>query len=606
MAGASTLMERVDAILALALKVYRQETERSLALCRQAYAFATAEGGYPKGAAESQRVEGVCHLFTGNIAEALTRGLASLAAYETIDDPSGIDFFLYLLGVIYTDLGDLPAALEYHHQKLALLEQIGDPMRLGRGLLSIGFVHSDLAEHAQAIAFYHKALDLLRQADDLQGVARTLNSCCVDYGLLGEYAQALEFGRQSLSIFERIGDVYGQGVVFSSIGEVHSAAQDYEQALHAYSQALDLMRQQSGDLRSSEAVATLYNIGYARLKQGDCEAAQAYLEQARDLAAEANHARLLYQCWQGLSEVYAARGDYHRALEAYQQFHSVKESVFNETSNLTLRNLEVRYGTQQALAEMERLKQMHEEDQRYYESLNQLQQELIGAASHDLRSPLNSIMLALELLERRASLTDKELRYLGIIRSSAEQMLKLVQDLLELAKLQTGIALQVIPVPVESFLSDSLVQHATAANRKEISTQFESHLGDLVAKFDAHQIHRVLDNLLSNAIKYTLQGGHITLAAWLEDNSLVVKVSDTGLGIPAEDLPHIFQRFYRVQQTSHLMQEGSGMGLAIASAIIEQHGGRMWAESQVGQGSDFYFTLPLEAAALADNSLQPI
>ena len=255
---------------------------------------------------------------------------------------------------------------------------------------------------------------------------------------------------------------------------------------------------------------------------------------------------------------------------------------------------------------MERLKQMHEEDQRYYESLNQLQQELIGAASHDLRSPLNSIMLALELLERRASLTDKELRYLGIIRSSAEQMLKLVQDLLELAKLQTGIALQVIPVPVESFLSDSLVQHATAANRKEISTQFESHLGDLVAKFDAHQIHRVLDNLLSNAIKYTLQGGHITLAAWLEDNSLVVKVSDTGLGIPAEDLPHIFQRFYRVQQTSHLMQEGSGMGLAIASAIIEQHGGRMWVESQVGQGSDFYFTLPLEAAALADNSLQPI
>jgi signal transduction histidine kinase len=88
-------------------------------------------------------------------------------------------------------------------------------------------------------------------------------------------------------------------------------------------------------------------------------------------------------------------------LEAYQQFHSVKESVFNETSNLTLRNLEVRYGTQQALAEMERLKQMHEEDQRYYESLNQLQQELIGAASHDLRSPLNSIMLALELLELR-------------------------------------------------------------------------------------------------------------------------------------------------------------------------------------------------------------
>lgn len=129
---------------------------------------------------------------------------------------------------------------------------------------------------------------------------------------------------------------------------------------------------------------------------------------------------------------------------------------------------------------------------------------------------------------------------------------------------------------------------------KGLALAVEATHPTLVLKFDAKRIHQVLNNLLSNALKYT-PSGSITIEISATAQTVVVRVRDTGLGIPAHDLPYVFERFYRVDDPRHAEIEGTGLGLAICQSIIEQHQGRIWAESVVGQGSVFSFELPLQA-----------
>ncbi|HSS99592.1 MAG TPA: ATP-binding protein, partial [Terriglobales bacterium] len=130
-----------------------------------------------------------------------------------------------------------------------------------------------------------------------------------------------------------------------------------------------------------------------------------------------------------------------------------------------------------------------------------------------------------------------------------------------------------------------------------VSLQVDSRIGRLL--LDERRIAQVLDNLISNAIKYNQDGGAVTITAAHEGDQILISVQDTGLGISEEDQPRIFERFFRSRQGVSLKIEGSGLGLAITESIVQKHGGRIWFESVLGQGTTFYFTLPL-SSQLAD------
>jgi PAS domain S-box-containing protein len=221
--------------------------------------------------------------------------------------------------------------------------------------------------------------------------------------------------------------------------------------------------------------------------------------------------------------------------------------------------------------------------------------EMLGVVAHDLRNPLNTIFmgasLMLEVIGDPESRLSKQAQ---MVHRAAERMNRLIQDLLDVRRIDSGrMAIEVRPEAVDALLNeamDMLRPLATAASL-ELSCMVGRELPRVAA--DSARILQVLSNLVGNAIKFTPPGGKVRLRAELENREVRFAVSDTGPGIAADQLPHIFGRFW---QATRADRRGIGLGLAIAKGIVEAHRGRIWVESQVGIGSDFIFTLPVAEA----------
>ncbi len=226
------------------------------------------------------------------------------------------------------------------------------------------------------------------------------------------------------------------------------------------------------------------------------------------------------------------------------------------------------------------------------EELFRAQQRFVADVSHELRSPLTAIRGNLDLL-RRGALDDPAARQdaFAAIESEAARMQRLVQDLLLLAQADADVTPRVEKrlVELDTLLLDVFRQARLSAHGVKVTLGSE----DQAQVFgDQDRLKQVFLNLLDNAIKYTPSGGQVTLAFNRADDWVRVTVADTGIGIPAKDLPHIFDRFYRVDKARSREQGGTGLGLAIVKTIIEAHGGRIEAASVAGKGSQFTVWLP--------------
>ncbi len=188
---------------------------------------------------------------------------------------------------------------------------------------------------------------------------------------------------------------------------------------------------------------------------------------------------------------------------------------------------------------------------------------------------------------------DKQAEYLQDILSSGRHLLSLINDILDLAKVEAGrLELELGRFHLPTALDNALTLVRGRAMRREITlTQtVDERLGDIVA--DERKVKQILVNLLSNAVKFTPEGGRVGVSATAADGGLTIAVTDTGVGIAPEDQAAIFEEFRQVGREDARTQEGTGLGLTLAKKFVELHGGRIWVQSQVGQGSTFSFTLP--------------
>lgn len=223
--------------------------------------------------------------------------------------------------------------------------------------------------------------------------------------------------------------------------------------------------------------------------------------------------------------------------------------------------------------------------------------ELLAVVSHDLRNPLSTISICTTLLADmlpRPARTREVMRRLDVIRRSVDQMDRLIQDLLDTARADAGrLGLEPHEFRLAPLLAEALLTlHPLAAEKGQ---RLEIAVADGVppVRADRQRTLQVVSNLVGNAIKFTPPGGRITVRAWRGGPNAVVCVDDSGAGIAAEDLPHIFERFWQARRER---RTGAGLGLAIARSIVEAQGGRIWVESRPGLGARFFFTLPLARA----------
>jgi signal transduction histidine kinase/CheY-like chemotaxis protein/ligand-binding sensor domain-containing protein/AraC-like DNA-binding protein len=234
------------------------------------------------------------------------------------------------------------------------------------------------------------------------------------------------------------------------------------------------------------------------------------------------------------------------------------------------------------------------------EQLNQLRSRLFANLSHEFRTPLTLILGPLRsLLDGRHGTLAPGIREQGdLMLRNGQRLLRLINQILDLARLQAGaVAITRQPVELLDFVRTVTQAFTPLADRQGIAVVFRSPLKALTVEADAEQLEKVLLNLLSNAVKFTRSGGIVDVTVTREERQAVIAVRDTGVGISAADLPHIFERFYQAESDTTRRFDGSGIGLALARELVELHGGRIEATSTPGVGSVFTVRLPIGAAA---------
>jgi two-component system phosphate regulon sensor histidine kinase PhoR len=222
--------------------------------------------------------------------------------------------------------------------------------------------------------------------------------------------------------------------------------------------------------------------------------------------------------------------------------------------------------------------------------LETVRRDFISNVSHELRTPLASLKALTETL-RDGALEDPNAapRFLGRIETEVDALTQMATELLELSRIESG--LQRKAVPAATLLLSAAERMRAQVERAGLVLQLENPQDMTEVSADPPRLEQVLVNLIHNAVKFTRPGGEVALAAQTESEFVRFSVADTGVGIPADDLERIFERFYKADRARS--GSGTGLGLSISRHLVEAHGGRIWVESTEGQGSTFYFTIPV-------------
>ncbi|OGP53381.1 MAG: hypothetical protein A2162_06780 [Deltaproteobacteria bacterium RBG_13_52_11b] len=231
--------------------------------------------------------------------------------------------------------------------------------------------------------------------------------------------------------------------------------------------------------------------------------------------------------------------------------------------------------------------------------LDEHKSEFISLASHELRTPLTIIKSQVQtVLDGKIGRMNKsQIEFLSTVESNIDRLIRLVKDLLDLSRIQTGkIEIRCEELDVIDLIHYILALFKVEADKKSISLKNEVPKGIGCIYADREKVERILINLIGNALKFTPEGGEILVSAQVlggEGNDVVIGVRDSGIGIPDAELEKIFEKFHQVEESLSESAEGAGLGLAITKGLVEVHHGKIWAESEVGKGSVFSFTLPI-------------
>ncbi len=227
----------------------------------------------------------------------------------------------------------------------------------------------------------------------------------------------------------------------------------------------------------------------------------------------------------------------------------------------------------------------------HLKDLDRIKSEFVTTVSHDLRSPLTAILGYVELIERAGPLTSQQVDFVGRVRLSVEQIAELVSDLLDLGRIESGLDTSKERTPMAVLIHYALdnIRNRMEAKGLKLETSIQDGLPFVYG--DPIRLRQLVDNLLQNAMKYTPTSGVISVEAEAEDDQVIVRVVDTGPGIPPQDQPFLFDKFFRASNTPD-DAPGTGLGLSIVKSIVDQHGGRIWVESELGQGATFTVVLP--------------
>lgn len=242
------------------------------------------------------------------------------------------------------------------------------------------------------------------------------------------------------------------------------------------------------------------------------------------------------------------------------------------------------------------------QDITHFKSLNQTKSNFIFTAAQTMQSPLVSVREYADMLQTAGSLTEKQEMFFDRVVQGVDNMIGLLNNLLDLKQVENGSDLSLTVFDLGQITAEVVAEFQTQARHKRQQLVYHAPLSPAFVMGAPLRLRQVIGHLLDNAIKYTPDGGRIATIIQVEGEQVILKVEDDGAGIPAADLPFIFDKFFRVERKQQPLQPGMGLGLAICKTVIEKYDGTIWVESVYGQGSTFFITLPFASPESDDQS----
>ena len=537
------------------------------------------------------------------------------------------------LGIIYQNLGNYNKSLDYYFQSLAIREALQDQRAISICFTNIGMVFQLSGKYDDAQNYFSKALAIDRMNNDEQGIMINLLNIGVVNQKKKAFTEALNYYNEALKISRKLKFKKDEAVLLGNIGSTLMQQGLMNESLPYLLSALEL--QTNFNMEQSLA-HTLNDLSETYLLLNKIDSSKSYAEKAIDLSAKSGELNQLRYGYQNLSDSYRKLGDYKNAYTFYVKSVNAKDSLFSIEKSRQVEELQITYETEKKEQEITSLSQQNKvaafrRDSYaalaglilivgfllYYnqrlktkknrqllekeQAVEKMQSRFFTNITHEFRTPLTLILAPIATMSEK--ITDPRLsQQLNIMKKNGRRLLTLVNQLLDLSKLESGnLKLNVAPGNIISIIKGVTMSFQSLAESKQIELLVHSEAREPILYFDQDKIEKVLSNLLSNAFKFTAPGGRIQVTVQspaIAKNKdlkeyLQIIVKDTGKGIPAEKVAHIFNRFYQADDSLVREFGGSGIGLALTKEFIDLHHGSIEVFSQETKGTEMVLRLPM-------------
>jgi len=595
--------------------------------------FYEAEALFLKGESQSNQ---------GNIVKALNHYNSASNLYRELGDKKQLSSVLLNVGVIYYQADNYPQALSYWITSLGICEEIGG--NISRSVLNnIGIIYKIQGDYSKALEFYKRSLAMFEEDDSKMGISIALGNIGEIYSEQGNFPEALNYLNRSLEIGEEINDYNRITGALVSIGDVYCKQSAYTKAMDYYKQSLKIGEERNTNwsiTRSLLGIGTIYKLLHEeKLAVEWCKKGLIMAEESRSMRNQRSACKCLY-------DAYKALDNSNQSLKYLERLLILDDSLKKEETATKLQQME--FARQMLADSLTRAESKHQTEMAHQVELGkkdraknifivsgliilviagglfnrmyfvrktnarlkiekdraerseQFKHQFLANMSHEIRTPMNSIMGMTDIILRRNPKKD-HLTYLNAIKESSNSLLLIINDILDLSKIEAGKAeFEHIQFSLDHVLHKVKTIMGLRAKEKRLILRVKK-LKDVPDLFigDPNRLIQVLINLVGNAIKFTEKG---SVSIRVEPGELTIgnhkmirfSIEDTGIGIEPDRLEKIFWGYEQAYSDTSRKYGGTGLGLAISKELVELQGGQINVLSKKGKGSKFSFELPLE------------
>lgn len=553
-----------------------------------------------------------------------------------------------LVSELYTSMGDAYKALgayqnatDFYLRGLRLTETLNDDLRSADIYNSMGTVYMRTGDLADALDYFDRASRIYKARNDAAGLAISMMNTGVIYQKQNKLEAALDIYYEVLPRTRVLKNVEREAIATGNIGSTLASLGKLEEGLQYLEKALAL-KEASGNYKRT--LHTLNDIAHVKIQLGDGRGAKDAAEKVLELAPKYEGWDQLRYGYLNLSKSYKLLADYKNAYQFLEKYNSLNDSLFNIEKAEQINELQIRYDTEKkdmAIRSLQQERKIANAERRNYiltatmllvvfaglyinqrlkakrnlqllekeREVDRLKSDFFANISHEFRTPLSLILGPIDTMLSKAE--DSHQRFqLDLMKRSASRLLRLINQILDLSKLQfSKPELCVTELNGVECIRGVAATFQSMADVRGIELEFATEEPEIFVYCNREQIATVCINLMSNAFKFTDTGGRIIVRLLRVSDSqhkgglLELQVSDNGIGIPKEEVDHIFDRFYRAGSASEKQYGGTGIGLALTRELVELHLGSIGVQSQLGVGTTVTVRLPLGNAHLREDQI---